>query len=106
VRMISIGSLEELAKEGSADALAQLMMVADALRESLRDYARQGKDGRNVVVKRFRERLAKVTSLVVQCQMTMSSPLHENHSDRQQTGGLSKEMLEDLVERSSSFQQG
>ncbi len=98
--------LEELAKEGSADAFAQLMMVADALRESLRDDARQGKDGRNVVVKRFRERLAKVTSLVVQCQMTMSSPLHENHSDRQQTGGLSKEMLEDLMERSSSFQQG
>jgi integrase len=98
--------LEELAKEGSADAFAQLLMVADALRESLRDDARQGKDGRNVVVKRFRERLAQVTSLVVQCQMTMSSPLHENHSDRQQTGGLSKEMLEELVERSSSFQQG
>lgn len=64
--------LEELAKEGSLDALTQLTMVAQALQESLSEYEQQGKDGRNVVVKQFRKRLAMVTSLIAQCQMTMS----------------------------------
>jgi hypothetical protein len=35
-------------------------MVAQALQESLGEYERQGKDGRNVVVKQFRARLARV----------------------------------------------
>src|SRR5437870_4827867 len=60
--------LEELAKEGTSDALTQLTMVAQALQESLREYERQGKDGRNVVVKQFRARLARVTSLMARCQ--------------------------------------
>ncbi len=70
--------LEELAKEGTADAFAQLTMVAQALQESLREYERQRKDGRNVVVKQFRARLARVTSLIAQCQMTARSALQEN----------------------------
>jgi hypothetical protein len=39
---------EDLAKEGTVDACTQLTMVAQALRESLSEYERQGKDGRNV----------------------------------------------------------
>jgi hypothetical protein len=66
--------LEELAKEGSLDAFTQLTMVAQALQESLSEYEQQGKDGRNVVVKQFRKRLAMVTALIAQCQMTMSGP--------------------------------
>jgi integrase len=58
--------LEELAKERSTDAFAQLTMVAQALQESLGEYERQGKDGRNVVVKQFRARLAKVNRLIVE----------------------------------------
>jgi integrase len=75
--------LEELAKEGTADAFAQLTMVAEALQESLRAHERQGKDGRNVVVKQFRKRLARVTSLIAQCQMTTSDSPQENFSDQQ-----------------------
>lgn len=73
--------LEELAREGSTDAFAQLTMVAQALQESLREYERQGKDGRNVVVKQLRERLAKVDLLIVECQRTVGSSLRKDHVD-------------------------
>jgi integrase len=75
--------LEELAKEGTADAFTQLMMVAQTLRESLREYERQGRDGRNVVVKQFRKWLARVTSFIAQYQMTTSGSPQENFSDQQ-----------------------
>lgn len=75
--------LEELAKEGSIDAFTQLTMVAQALQESLSEYERQGKDGRNVIVKQFRKRLARVTSLIAQRQMTTSDSPQKNFSDQQ-----------------------
>ena len=74
--------LEELAKEGTADAFAQLTMVAQALQESLREYERQRKDGRNVVVKQFRKRLARVNSFIAQCRMTTSDSPQRNSSDQ------------------------
>jgi integrase len=74
--------LEELAREGTADAFTQLTMVAQALQESLREYERQGKDGRNVVVKQFRKRLAKVTSFIAQCRRTTSDSPQRNSSDQ------------------------
>jgi hypothetical protein len=73
--------LEELAGEGSTDAFAQLTMVAQTLQESLREYMRQGKDGRNVVVKQLRERLAKVDLLIVEYQRTVGSSLQKDHVD-------------------------
>ena len=76
--------LDELAKDGTADAFAQLTMVADALRESLRGYARQGKDGRNVVVKQFCERLAKVDLLIVEYQRTTGGSPQRDHRDVQE----------------------
>jgi integrase len=60
--------LEGLVKEGTADAFAQLTMVVQALQEALREYEQQGKDGRNVVVKQLRTRLARVTKLTAQCK--------------------------------------
>jgi hypothetical protein len=58
-------------------------MVAQALQESLSDYARQGKDGRNVVVKQFRKRLAKVTSFIAQCQSALDGFPQENFTNQQ-----------------------
>jgi hypothetical protein len=75
--------LEELATEGTPDAFAQLTMVAQALQESLSEYERQGKDGRNVVVKQFRTRLVQVTSFIAQCQSAMSGFSRENFSYQQ-----------------------
>jgi integrase len=75
--------LEELATEGTPDAFAQLTMVVQALQESLSEYERQGKDGRNVVVKQFRTRLVQVTSFIAQCQSAMSGFSRENFSDQQ-----------------------
>jgi integrase len=75
--------LEELVKEGTADALTQLTMVAQALQEALREHERQGKDGRNVVVKQFRKRLARVTSPIAQCQTTTSGSPQGSFSDQQ-----------------------
>ena len=72
--------LEELASEGTTDAFAQLTMVAQALQESLSEYERQGKDGRNVVVKQFRARLAKVDLLLVEYQRTVGSSLQKDRS--------------------------
>lgn len=51
--------LQGLAKEGIADAFTQLTMVAQVLRESLSEYERQGKDGRNVVIKQLLKRPAQ-----------------------------------------------
>ncbi len=75
--------LEELAREGTTDAFTQLTMVAQALQESLSDYARQGKDGRNVVVKQFRKRLATVTSFIAQCQSALDGFPQENFTNQQ-----------------------
>lgn len=69
--------LDELAREGSPDALLQLQMVAEALRETLGESRRQGKDGRNIVVKRTRERLTYVDRLISQCSQPTNSPVVE-----------------------------
>jgi hypothetical protein len=63
-------------------------MVAQALQESLKEYERQGKDGRNVLVKQFRKRLEKVTSLIAQCHMAASSSPAQNGADEQKTVGF------------------
>jgi hypothetical protein len=80
---VSEQRLEKLAKEGTVDACTQLTMVAQALREALGEHERQGKDGRNVVVRQFRQRLARVNSLIAQCQMTTSCSSQESFSDQQ-----------------------
>ena len=73
--------LEELATQGTSDAYTQFTMVAQALQESLREYERQGKDGRNVVVQQLRKRLAKIDLLIVECQRTVDSSLRKNLVD-------------------------
>jgi len=57
--------------------------VAQALREALGEHERQGKDGRNVLVRQFRQRLTRVNSLIAQCQMTTSCSSQESFSDQQ-----------------------
>src|SRR5260370_34433344 len=92
--------LEELAKEGTADAFTQLTMVTQALRESLSEYERQGKDGRNVVVKQLRERLAKANLLIVECQRTAGSSLQKNHIDA--WGSLNSASVHQMEEQALS----
>jgi hypothetical protein len=58
--------LEELAEMGTADAYAQLTLVADDLAATLTEYP--GKDGRNATVRALRRRLTFVQDLIKRCK--------------------------------------
>jgi hypothetical protein len=69
--------LEELAELATADAHAQLTLVADDLVTTLAEQP--GKDGRNVAVRALRRRLTFVQDLIGRCQARMapcSPPAH------------------------------
>ena len=61
--------LEELAALATADACAQLTLVADDLIATLAEQP--GRDGRNVVVRALRQRLTLVQGLIERCRARM-----------------------------------
>jgi hypothetical protein len=69
---LSDARLEELADLATADAHAQLALVADDLVATLAEY--RGKDGRNVAVRALRKRLAFVQDLIARCTVPASAP--------------------------------
>jgi hypothetical protein len=68
---LSDARLEELAALGTADAAAQLTLVADDLVAMLAEQPT--KDGRNVAVRALRRRLAFVQGLLARCR-AMGAP--------------------------------
>jgi hypothetical protein len=68
---LSDARLEELAALGTADACAQLALVADDLVATLAEHPTQ--DGRNVAVGALRRRLAFVQGLLARCRTGRAS---------------------------------
>lgn len=66
---LSDARLEELAALATADAYAQLTLVADDLAATLAEHPRN--DGRNVAVRALRERLTLVQGLIERCRARM-----------------------------------
>jgi hypothetical protein len=69
---LSDARLMELADLATADAHAQLVLVADDLVATLAEH--RGKDGRNVAVRALRKRLAFVQDLVERCKTSGTAP--------------------------------